>query len=135
MVSLVEYSRRAASIKTRIETSHPISVSCMMLCRRAASTKTRIETRSFLCRGQLSLVAGRHPLKQGLKHMVLIHILCLFDTVAGRHPLKQGLKQSSFATSSSVFCVAGRHPLKQGLKLLCQSCKKIHLIQSQGGIH
>ena len=85
-------SRRAASTKTRIETpSHPSDTSHIS-GRRAASTKTRIETyivREFLY--IFYIVAGRHPLKQGLKRWVQQrpqpeHL------VAGRHPLKQGLK-------------------------------------------
>jgi len=43
--------------------------------------------RTFIC-----LVAGRHPLKQGLKPIGAVSDDMAPDKVAGRHPLKQGLK-------------------------------------------
>ena len=117
----------------------------MCACRRAASTKTRIETRvtdGMLILDYITIVAGRHPLKQGLKlrwaHRIPISTI---HEVAGRHPLKQGLKLHYSATATPfifsrraastktriettslsilqilVIGVAGRHPLKQGLK-------------------
>ena len=38
------------------------------------------------------------------------------DEVAGRHPLKQGLKPVDSICLTAPVQVAGRHPLKQGLK-------------------
>ena len=37
-------------------------------------------------------IAGRHPLKQGLKPLSLDAVLMCHAAIAGRHPLKQGLK-------------------------------------------
>ena len=115
----------------------------MSASRRAASTKTRIETPSIVS-GSFPWrpVAGRHPLKQGLKHNSGAGLTGT-DLVAGRHPLKQGLKPTSnrlndpilsgrraastktrietpysYAKASFHPQVAGRHPLKQGLKHL-----------------
>ena len=112
--------------------------------RRAASTKTRIETRRHHGRYyNADKVAGRHPLKQGLKPKEFgsefvagasrraastktrIETFLISNSgvdvrsVAGRHPLKQGLKlpvPESLRHRKRE--VAGRHPLKQGLKLL-----------------
>jgi len=65
--------RRAASTKTRIETRIDQTRRYALLRRRAASTKTRIETCTLLNRHILDeYVAGRHPLKQGLKLHELI---------------------------------------------------------------
>ena len=66
-------SRRAASTKTRIETDTPYyrQSSTHLQCRRAASTKTRIETPKQNTQPICQPVAGRHPLKQGLKPIVL----------------------------------------------------------------
>ena len=90
----------------------------MFLSRRAASTKTRIETyKRFNETYQVSEVAGRHPLKQGLKPFKIEPII-RGGGVAGRHPLKQGLKLDLYTIRRFQAChVAGRHPLKQGLKL------------------
>ena len=62
-------------------------------------------------------VAGRHPLKQGLKPSTIQDFVRARSLVAGRHPLKQGLKLSELINVfNTVMIVAGRHPLKQGLK-------------------
>ena len=61
--------------------------------RRAASIKTRIETiqaQGIQCPD--STVAGRHPSKQGLKPNSISVDGCKSSVVAGRHPSKQGLK-------------------------------------------
>ena len=42
--------------------------------------------------GLVRSIAGRHPLKQGLKHPQHKNILHPIFPIAGRHPLKQGLK-------------------------------------------
>jgi len=103
-------------------------------------------------------VAGRHPLKQGLKPSCYYFVLYLSNPVAGRHPLKQGLKLLTPNDVMYVLRVAGRHPLKQGLKLhgspiprypcvvagrhpLKQGLKRFIILpvgsssKSQGGIH
>ena len=103
--------------------------------RRAASTKTRIETEvQFPPSFDMQRVAGRHPLKQGLKQWKKWWTMgCLNGRRAAStktrietndwriHPYKEKL-------------VAGRHPLKQGLKHsidnMCNTLSK-----SQGGIH
>ena len=65
----------------------------------------------------VAIVAGRHPLKQGLKQKWSYRDGA-YHEVAGRHPLKQGLKpQLNYQDQQDMITpVAGRHPLKQGLK-------------------
>ena len=60
--------------------------------RRPTSIKTRIETYNInQAIHKLSLIADRHPLKQGLKRNA--PPLFRYDVeIADRHPLKQGLK-------------------------------------------
>ena len=60
--------------------------------RRAASIKTRIETHQNVFHHHQKIVAGRHPSKQGLKQDTNFDTSQVHD-VAGRHPSKQGLKQ------------------------------------------
>ena len=58
------------------------------------SIKTRIETLRGLCLGDLLyIIEKRNPLKQGLKHQILSHLLAL-TLIEKRNPLKQGLKLS-----------------------------------------
>ena len=95
--------RRAASTKTRIETFQVRRGCGQFVGRRAASTKTRIETRwSPGPEGTPDRVAGRHPLKQGLKPRCF-RCLASASTVAGRHPLKQGLKLEILLLSMGKF--------------------------------
>ena len=152
--------------------------------RRAASIKTRIETPFFLQRGGTERdVAGRHPSKQGLKQTYFWRVRAT-KAVAGRHPSKQGLKQvplniavenpqsrraasiktrietcsKRYRSCIQIICrraasiktrietsyhrdvgngfymVAGRHPSKQGLKLYSYYISTYHG-KSQGGIH
>jgi len=123
--------RRAASTKTRIETSYVCRIKSIRPCRRAASTKTRIETYwSILVCAHNVRVAGRHPLKQGLKP-ISTYSSYRYPQVAGRHPLKQGLKHGTPRVPNPPDAVAGRHPLKQGLKpisfipsLLSSMCRR-----------
>ena len=118
MRSKIMSGRRAASIKTRIETMLQIGKEKTMMGRRAASIKTRIETiDSFSWTPPENQVAGRHPSKQGLKPRNQT-INRAGSRVAGRHPSKQGLKliPLCFVLFVGTF-VAGRHPSKQGLKL------------------
>ena len=83
------------------------------------------------------LVAGRHPLKQGLKLSDDIRTDQHDIHVAGRHPLKQGLKHGAIYGRTQLYeaKVAGRHPLKQGLKLIDVAMALIKGDWSQGGIH
>ena len=62
------WDRRATSTKTRIETWCWGCKTMRKCYRRATSTKTRIETKLLFCfcSSRFS-IAGRHPLKQGLK--------------------------------------------------------------------
>ena len=57
--------------------------------------------------------------------------------VAGRHPLKQGLKPEHpfLLTTDADIDVAGRHPLKQGLKPANGLEGRSFAEVSQGGIH
>jgi len=57
--------------------------------------------------------------------------------VAGRHPLKQGLKLDPPLPCLTLpdVVVAGRHPLKQGLKLDNLDIEVAEDMLSQGGIH
>ena len=81
-------------------------------------------------------VAGRHPLKQGLKPKYPDNYHNQESRVAGRHPLKQGLKHIlSTVSTLPPTPVAGRHPLKQGLKPLFMPFPAICYLVSQGGIH
>ena len=65
--------------------------------------------------------------------LFLIHKVKKF--VAGRHPLKQGLKHADVDCLTGSCRVAGRHPLKQGLKPILDSDKTKDVLRSQGGIH
>ena len=78
--------RRAASTKTRIETYIVGSSSLYLFCRRAASTKTRIETITGAKDDRWDpVVAGRHPLKQGLKHSPETSITGVASSQGGIH--------------------------------------------------
>ena len=131
-------------------------------CRRAASIKTRIETKSLIYMPLYAQhVAGRHPSKQGLKliniikkcyllpasqggihqnkdwnHGIRSFFWCSPIRVAGRHPSKQGLKRYLiYDVQHRRWEVAGRHPSKQGLKLLVPPTALQSIVESQGGIH
>ena len=105
------HCRRAASTKTRIETSKVAAIVVFGRGRRAASTKTRIETAEIeKYTKEVKKVAGRHPLKQGLKHIIV-------------------------PCPNNCIRVAGRHPLKQGLKHKNHAAHWVRWFVSQGGIH
>ena len=67
------WGSRATSTKTRIETGKSWAELTIPEGSRATSTKTRIETRRVHrgC-GVYPIVQEQHPLKQGLKHLVVV---------------------------------------------------------------
>jgi len=103
--------RRAASTKTRIETEWVRRTPAMLPRRRAASTKTRIETR--LC----------------------IHLYESLDRVAGRHPLKQGLKLMSRRITTETLECRRAASTKTRIETLNSVRHATVLFTSQGGIH
>ena len=108
----------------------------LSMCRRAASTKTRIETSiEEVLHFLIVWVAGRHPLKQGLKPKEYRNTISS-EKVAGRHPLKQGLKHQSVILSHST-SVRGRRAAstKTRIETLQVALVKTTKIESQGGIH
>ena len=129
-------SRRAASTKTRIETVLDVSLRRgSSQCRRAASTKTRIETFLRLRnRSHPHRVAGRHPLKQGLKHISSKEGFHK-NRVAGRHPLKQGLKPIRFEQQQHAHKRRRAASTKTRIETSKTKMYSRKIVSSQGGIH
>ena len=107
----------------------------IMSGRRAASIKTRIETRiPYIACTPQSQVAGRHPSKQGLKpHIDLRSKPSSF--VAGRHPSKQGLKLEDCIDA----CKCGDRRRAASIKTRIETRRGVEDVftekVSQGGIH
>jgi len=81
-----------------------------------------------------STVAGRHPLKQGLKHHP---VMCMTDFKIRRRAASTKTRIETFWSCWLLDChdVAGRHPLKQGLKPNMMVKHPGAIDESQGGIH
>ena len=83
---------------------------------------------------QTKVVAGRHPLKQGLKHHYPAVISDCIPEVAGRHPLKQGLKLKyglTFGNGGGRRAASTKTRIETIVLYLLQSVER----GSQGGIH